>query len=188
MSPPHPSFPKTGRRRIIWLGAVTAGLGPLALTSMPAHARPQAGDRLCVDDAEGTPVALKPSDVQAGKPLLAFPFDPTSNTIRNDSRLNKVVLVKIDPADMDADTRQRAADGVLAFSAICTHQACEVKTWIAAEKSLVCFCHSSKFLPLQGAKVAAGPAPRSLPLLPLALKNEQLVVAGPFNSPPGSTG
>ncbi len=178
--------PQQGRRRIVWLGAcagLAAGLAPLAMSQ--AQGQPRAGDLLVADDVEGEPVAIKAGDVKPGKPLLAFAFDPATKQIRNDSRLNKVVLVKVDGADLDSDSRKLAAGGVLAFSAICTHQACEVKTWLAKDKALVCFCHASKFLPLEAAKVVDGPAPRALPTLPLMLKDEQLVVAGAFSARPG---
>jgi rieske iron-sulfur protein len=178
--------PQLPRRRVIRIAAAAgfvAGLGGIA--SGLAHARPAAGDRLVVDDAEGTPKPILATDVVAGKPLLAFPFDPATKQVRNDSRLNKVVLVRVADVALDAETAKRAAGGVLAYSAICTHQACEVKTWLAKDKALVCFCHASKFVPQEGGKVVDGPATRSLPALPLSLQDGQLVVAGPFSSRPG---
>lgn len=174
------------RRRVIRIAAATGAavvLGPLAPSA--AHARPKAGDLLVADDVESNPVALKAADLVLGKPVLAFPFDPATQQIRNDSRLNKVVLVKVAEGDLDVDTRERAAGGVLAFSAICTHQACDVKTWVAADKALVCFCHSSKFKPLEAGRVSDGPAPRALPILPLKLQDGRLAVAGAFLTPPG---
>lgn len=178
--------PCAPRRRVIRIAAaagVAAGLGGIGAGL--AQARPAAGDRLVADDAEGTPKPILAADVALGKPLLAFPFDPATKQVRNDSRLNKVVLVRVAEADLDAESAKRAAGGVLAFSAICTHQACEVKTWIAKDKALVCFCHSSKFVPHEGGKVVDGPATRSLPALPLSLQDGQLVVAGPFSARPG---
>ena len=175
------------RRRVIRIAAasgVAMALGPLALSA--AHARPKAGDLLVADDAEGNPVAIKAADLTIGKPMLAFPFDPATQEIRSESRLNKLVLVKVAESDLDAETRARAAGGVLAFSAICTHQACDVKTWAAADKSLVCFCHSSKFKPLEAGRVSDGPAPRALPMLPLKLQDGRLAVAAPFLTPPGA--
>lgn len=176
------------RRRVIRIAAAGMAIGFGAIAGTPAHAQPAAGDRLVADDAEGQPVALTAADVKPGKPLLAFAFDPASKALRNASRLDKIVLVKLAESELDAETRQRAAGGVLAYSAICTHQACELKTWLAKEKALVCFCHASKFLPLDAGKVADGPAPRALPALPLALKDGQLVVAGPFSGRPGPSG
>lgn len=177
------------RRRVIRIAVATGvAIGLNGIAATPALARPASGDRLVLDDAEGDPVALRVDDLQPGKPLLAFPFDPKTKEVRNGSRLNKVVLMRFAESDLDAETAKRAAGGVLAFSAICTHQACEVKTWLANEKALVCFCHASKFVLLQAGKVLDGPATRSLPALPLAAQDGQLVVAGVFSSKPGPTG
>jgi Rieske Fe-S protein len=176
------------RRQVIRITAAVgaaAALGPLAPS--PAAARPHAGDLLCADDVENDPVAIKAADVQAGKPLLAFPFDPKEKKIRNDTKLNKVVLVRVTESELDADSKGRAAGGVLAFSAICTHQNCEAKTYVAADKALVCFCHASKFLVMEAGRVSSGPAPRALPMLPLKLQGDQLAVAGSFTTPPGGT-
>lgn len=173
------------RRRVIRIATASLAAAGLGLRSGLALAQAAAGDRLVLDDEEGKPVALTLADIKPGKPVLAFPFDAAKGTVRNDSRLNKVVLMRLDEAQMDADTRARCAGGVVAYSAVCTHQGCEVKTWLSKEQVLVCYCHSSKFLPLKGSEVAGGPAPRPLPSLPLKLDGEQLVVAGPFSAQPG---
>ena len=77
------------------------------------------------------------------------------------------------------------ADGVLAYSAVCTHQGCEVSEWDANGGAMFCFCHFSKFDPLKAGAVTAGPAARALPWLPLKSENGELVVAGAFSSLPG---
>lgn len=179
--------PDPGRRQALKTVAGAALVAGVGLQPSPAAARPAAGDLFVADDVEKDPVAVKAKDVQPGKPMLVFPFDPASKQIRNDSKLNKVVLVRVAEADLDADSKARAADSVLAYSVVCTHQNCEAKTWSAADKALVCFCHASKFLVLEGGRVAAGPAPRALPMLPLKLQGDQLAVAAPFTTPPGGT-
>ena len=175
------------RRSVLYLAvAGVAGLLPLQGAQAEEPTLPKVSDLLARDGSEGKPIALKASDLEPGKPVLAFPFELDANKMRDGSRLNKVVLLRFDEVSLDDDeTKARTAGGVLAFSAVCTHQACDVKTWLAAEKALVCFCHSSKFLPLEGARVIAGPAPRALPFLPLKLDGEVLVVAGTFSTPPG---
>jgi rieske iron-sulfur protein len=174
------------RRKIIQL--TVAGLvapGASLAAEADAAQRPGAGDRLVEEDAEGAPKPLGPADLPLGKPMLAFPFDAKTKGTRNGSRLNKVMLIRLAEADLDPATKARAVGGVLAFSAICTHQACDVKTWLSKERVAVCFCHSSKFNLLDGGVVTVGPATRALPSLPLKLEGEQLVVAGPFSAPPG---
>ena len=174
------------RRKVIQLAA--SGLvSPVIAFANSSPDMPEARDFLVEDDAEGTPTPLRISDLRPGKPLLAFPYDAKNKVARNASRLNKVVLMRFTVAELDAATRSRAAGGVVAYSAVCTHQGCDTKTWIAKEKALVCFCHSSKFAPLDGATVISGPASRALPALPLALDGELLVVAGAFTAPPGGS-
>ena len=175
------------RRKVIKI-AVAGMAAPWILTGGLAHAQITRGDRLVEEDAEGTPVPLKASDLRVGKPVVAYPFDASKSLTRNDSRLNKIVLLKLAESDLDAKTKARAASGVIAYSAICTHQACDVKTWLAKEKALVCFCHSTKFSLLEDGVVASGPALRSLPSLPLALDGDHLVIAGPFSAAPGTGG
>ena len=126
------------RRRVIRIAAIGMA-APFTLAAWSATAS-WVGDRLVEEDAEGAPAPLRVADLKPGKPMVAFPFDAKSNAPRNDTRLNKIVLIRLPEADMSTETRARAAGGVLAFSAVCTHQACDVKTWLTKEKALVCFC------------------------------------------------
>lgn len=173
------------RRRVIRIAAV--GLAaPLAVATRPAAAA-VVSDRLVEEDAEGPPVPLRAADLRPGKPVLAYPFDVKAGKPRDETRLNKIVLIRLPETEMTAETRARAAGGVLAYSAICTHQACDVKTWLSKEKVLVCFCHSSKFALLDNGKVTDGPASRALPSVPLRLEGDHLVIAGTFSAQPGGT-
>jgi len=135
------------------------------------------GLQLVDADAEGPFKPLHPEDLGMAKPLLVFPFDPKAGTLMNQSRLNKLVLIRLDETQMSPETRDRSASGVLAYSGICTHQGCDVKTWFAKENVLACFCHSSKFALLDGAKVVGGPAPKPLPSVALKLEEGFLTIA-----------
>lgn len=128
-------------------------------------------------DAEQDFKPLRPSDLAVGKPLLVYPFNTQTGKPLNETRLNKMVVIRLPEDQMEPATKSRSAGGVLAYSALCTHQACDVKTWIAKEKVLVCFCHASKFNLLDGAKVVDGPASRPLPSFSLKLEGEFLAVA-----------
>ena len=156
-------------------------LGSGLATSLPfmaSNASAQETSLLLVDaDAEQGFAPLRPSDLKVAKPLLVFPFDTQTGKPKNESRANKLVLIRLPEDQMEAATKGRSAGGVLAYSALCTHQACDVKTWIAKEKVLVCFCHASKFDLLDGAKVVDGPASRPLPSFRLKLEGEFLAIA-----------
>ena len=164
------------------LGAGMA-FGPLALAQdNPATQRPKPGD-LMVRAAENNTTPLKPSDISIGaKQLFAWAMDPEARTLRNGSRLNRILLIRLDPVKLAADTAPRAVDGIVAYSAVCPHNGCEVNEWLAAEQALFCGCHASKFQPADSGKVLDGPAPSALPALPLKLTDGLLTVAKPFTA------
>ena len=176
-------------RREFLAAASVLGLG-LAAQSEPALAqpeneRPKQGDMLAAIEGEN-PVALEPKDIPlGGPPVLAWPMDPADKLIRKGSRLNKVLLLRLDPATLVGVTQERAADGVVAYSAICPHAGCEVNVWHAERTILECSCHYSIYDPREGAAVLDGPAPRALPALPLKIADGKLVVAKPFTARPG---
>jgi rieske iron-sulfur protein len=146
----------------------------------PASERPKEGDVLVAIDGD-KPDALEPKDIPlGGPPVLAWPMDPASNTIRKDSRLNKVLLVHLDPSTLVGSTKDRAAEGVVAYSAVCPHAGCEVNGWLADQQILECSCHYSHYNPREAAAVIDGPTTRSLPALPLKIVDGKLTVAKPF--------
>ena len=153
------------------------GLSTLPFMGAAAQAADAAPMQLVDADAEANFKPLRPSDLALGKPLLVFPFDTKTGAPKNESRANKLVVIRLPEDQMEATTKARSAGGVLAYSALCTHQACDVKTWLAKEKVLVCFCHASKFDLLDGAKVVDGPASRPLPHFTLKLEGEFLAIA-----------
>ncbi len=177
-----------GRRTAL---KMVAGAALLVGTGMrvawAADEGPRKGDWL-VQVSDETKKPLELADIVIGeKPVIVYPFDPIAKASRDASRLNRILLVKLDPATLDSATAARAADGVVAYSAFCTHQGCDVNSWVAADKLLLCFCHFSKFAPHQEAAVSGGPAPRALPALPLKLEGGRLIVADGFTSAPGKS-
>src|SRR2546427_4844384 len=50
-------------------------------------------------------------------------------------------------SQLTEETRELAARGVVAYSAICTHQGCPVSMWEAHAKNLFCACHATQFDP-----------------------------------------
>ncbi len=148
--------------------------------------RPQPGDQLVFSEGERHGAVISAADIQIDRPQLhALPLDPRSGLIRDGSRLNKILLVRLLPESLSEDTRRRSVDGVVAYSAICTHQGCEVGAWDAESRNLWCACHDSKYDPKDGARVTGGPAPRRLATLPLKNVDGMLTVAASFTGPVG---
>ena len=102
---------------------------------------------------------------------MTWPMDPAEKVVRDGSRLNKVLLVRLDPASLDPQTKDRAADGVVAYSAICPHTGCEGVDW-SAERQIQCPCHNSQYDPKAGARVIAGPSPGNWRRCRWALRTE----------------
>lgn len=134
-------------------------------------------------DREGGVIA--PADLPlGGPPVHAWPKDPATSVVRSGSRLNEILIIRLDPAELDEQTRARAVDGIVAYSAICAHAGCPVTAWVKSDvgdkEVFKCMCHNSEYDPREGAQVVFGPALRRLAALPLALNDGSLTVAGAF--------
>jgi len=152
------------------------------VSAEPADERPKEGDVLVRFDSEKQ-IPLEPKDIPfGGPPVFAWPMDLAANVVRSGSRLNKVLLVRLDPATLIGVTQERAADGIVAYSAICPHAGCEVNVWADDQKTLECSCHYSHYNPRDAAAVIDGPTPRALAALPLKVRDGKLVVAKPFTA------
>jgi len=151
----------TRRGFLTTVSAVGLNLAIEAIPALaqPASERPKEGDLLVSIESESTN-ALEPGEIPlGGPPLLAWPMDAADKTVRKDSRLNKVLLLRLDPS---------------------THAGGEVNVWAAEQQTLECSCHYSHYNPREGASVIDGPAPRALAALPLKIVDGKLAVAKPF--------
>lgn len=152
----------------------------------PTTIRPQPGDRLVLAAGERKHEIVTLAHIPtAAPPLIAYPMDPTTKIVRDGSRLNQVLLVRLDPGEFAEETRRRTASGIVAYSAVCTHTGCDVWEWDAGAKRIKCPCHFSIFDVTDAARVLDGPAPRRLPALPINVADGVLVVAGGFVGRPG---
>jgi len=170
------------KRRTVLQGMATVG-GMMAVT--PAFAQsedslpPQVGDTLTIRD-DGR--ALTPKDLRAGtSPKTAYAVSP-DGVVRKGDFMNALLAVRFDDEDLTEEAKASAAEGVLVYSAICTHAGCEVTGWLRDEKDLECPCHGSHFDPKNNGSVVFGPASRKLPQLGLALTDGKLTVASGFDS------
>jgi rieske iron-sulfur protein len=171
------------RRDMIKAAAALTLLPSLAIAQSadPRNARPQVGDRFVHSTGPNKGKPIGPADVPAGGPhVSAYAQDPQSGIVRDGSRLNEVLLMRLDPADLTDAARGNAPHGYVALSAVCTHGGCSDWAWDAGRKMLKCPCHDSEFDPKDDARVIVGPATRRLPRLPLKIEEGSLVVAGTF--------
>jgi rieske iron-sulfur protein len=179
------------QRRTVLKGAIGLGLtlplahGHAAEEEDPKKARPRDGDRFVFFSGDRKGEIIKVEDLPVGGPqTLAYPMDPATETVRNGSRLNQVLLIRLEPGQLSKDTSANAAEGVVAYSAACTHEACPVSMW--KEGTLYCACHGSQYDPKDAATVVGGPAEKRLAMLPLKVEDGVLVAAGPFTGRVGA--
>jgi Rieske Fe-S protein len=184
---PTGADPYSRRRRLLLKAGLGLGLSFRGIRRAVAQdaksAPPQIGDWFVYPSGDRAGQTIRPGDLPLGGPQqLAYPVDPQSKVVRDGTLFNQVVLIRLDPEQISADARENAADGVVAYSAVCTHQACPVSMWKADAKTLFCSCHASQFDPKDHARVVDGPAPRRLPMLPLKIADGMVAVAGEFSS------
>jgi|TARA_B100001971_G_C18260088_1_gene585908 Rieske Fe-S protein len=147
----------------------------------PEKTRPQADDLMVYAEGDRKGQLIQAADLQINaKPIAALPMEPVSSIIRAGSRLNKVMLVRLDTARLSSKTAKHGADGVLAYSSVCTHTGCDVNRWNDTTSRMVCSCHESEFEVADAARVVKGPAPKPLAMLPLKEVEGQLVVKSGF--------
>jgi rieske iron-sulfur protein len=177
------SNPLLYRRAALGLGvtALVPGTGPSAAPVDPASMPAQPGDVLVFAAGARAGAVIGAGDLRPGDPpVFAWAMDPNQRIARNRSRIGQILLARL-RADTARETESEfAADGIVAFSAICTHAGCAVTGWKPAEGYFLCPCHGSVYDPAAGGRVVAGPAPRPLPTLQLRVDGEVLRVAAGF--------
>ena len=177
------------RRTVFKMGLATGIAVPMsALGQSPNRLRPQPGDQLVFEEGPNQDALIRPELLELEKrPLSALARDPATQVLRDGSRLNRIMIMRIDPELMSARYQANVAEGVIAYSAVCTHTGCDVTNWDEGQLRMACPCHESQFDIYDGAKVVGGPAPRPLAMLPLEVVDGIVLVAGGFRGRVGFT-
>ncbi len=179
------------------LGAAGGAMGMAALTPLaslgpvidmkPNYDTPWRSGRRLVDE-DGKPWAA--DDIERDDFYLAF-----AEGADKESMGASLVVVRLPPEQLNLPPQLKdyPADGIVAYSRICTHAGCAIALYRAPlfqpdepKPALVCPCHYSTFDPADGGSVTFGPAGRNLPMLPLFIDDEgHLRASGNFNGPVG---
>jgi ubiquinol-cytochrome c reductase iron-sulfur subunit len=187
------------RRRLfaLALGAASGSIG-LALLAPVASLGPaihlarfyltpwRRGTRLV--DEDGTP--LRADEIEEKNLYTAF-----AEGADKEGLASSLVVVRLPNGELDLPPGNAGfdADGIVAFSKICTHAGCAIALYRAPlyaptdpKPALICPCHYSTFDPATGGEVIFGPAGRKLPMLPLSVDAKgHLRARGNFDGPVG---
>jgi ubiquinol-cytochrome c reductase iron-sulfur subunit len=165
--------------------APIASLGP-AIDMARFYRTPWRRGRRLVDE-HGKP--LRAADIEEKNFYTAFPEGADKEDVGS-----ALILVRL-PSDrlhLPPENAGYDADGVLAFSKICTHAGCAISLYRAPlfepndpPPALICPCHYSTFDPARGGEVTFGPAGRKLPMLPLEVRGGFLHARDNFDEPVG---
>ena len=189
------------RRRLFKLALAGAGgalgvalvtpavsLGPI-LDIDPFYRTPWKRGRRLVD-VSGKP--YRADDVEEDDMYTAFPEGADKEALAA-----PVVLIRLPAKAFHLPTAiaHYPADGIVAFSKICTHAGCAISLYRTPlfqpdepGPALVCPCHYSTFDPRTGGTVEFGPAGRKLPMLPLQIDSKGFLrAAGTFDGPVGAS-
>ena len=185
----HRDDPCYGRRAVLGLALATLAVGR---ARRPRGRRRQAaaaaGRSLCVPDRpEERDKWCRLDNLAGWRPAGAGLSRGPDGTVRSETPLNLVILARFDPAELSDETRARAAEGVVAYSAICTHQACPVNMWSKDAQWVRLLLPRFDLRSQERRRGLFGPAPRPLPSLGLKVADGVVTVASGFSSRVGGT-
>jgi ubiquinol-cytochrome c reductase iron-sulfur subunit len=180
------AFGAAGGALVLAVLTPLASLGP-AIDMARFYATPWRRGRRLVDE-HGRP--YRAGDIEERHLYTAFAEGSEKEQVAS-----SLVLVRLpkDQLELPSELANYPADGIVAYSKICTHAGCAISLYRAPlfppndpGPALVCPCHYSTFDPASGGDVTFGPAGRKLPMLPLTIApNGELRAAGNFDSPVG---
>ena len=155
--------------------AVVSVGGSLPAFAVPQKDVPQVGDVFVFSDGPNKGNVVNVADIVAGAPSITVQAKDPAGTMREGDN-NTVMLYRVAPDKVPSDMQSETAEGVMAYSAICTHQGC-VNVWDVERKQFICPCHAALFDPLQAGKNTGGATSRTLPHMPIKSDGGKIVVS-----------
>jgi rieske iron-sulfur protein len=184
------------RRDVLKGACVLAGATAVVTIggSVPAFADqkdvPQVGDVFVFTDGakKGQVVMAADIPVDLTKVVTVQAATPDGKPREGDNYT--VVLFRCAPDQVPADMKSETVDGIMAYSAVCTHQGCMMtevhqKSEAVNAFGIICPCHDAIFDPLQDGKNTGGAVSRVLPHFPIKSDGGKLVVS---DAPSGYVG
>jgi len=143
---------------------------------------PQVGDVFVFTEGpkKGTVVTVADVPVDPDKVITVQAATPDGKPREGDNCT--AVLYRTTPDKVPADMKTETVEGIMAYSAVCTHQGCMMTETHKTEEAvpvfgIICPCHDALFDPLQDGKNTGGARSRTLPHFPIKSEGGKLVVS-----------
>ncbi|MEU7168735.1 Rieske 2Fe-2S domain-containing protein [Streptomyces morookaense] len=160
-------------------------LGPLPGTKLRKTAWSQG--KMLIN--QNTLQPLRPEDIQVGSLTFAMPegMKEEDEDFQNEIAKAALMIVRLRPENIkDKRELDWSADGIVAFSKICTHVGCPISLYEQQTHHVLCPCHQSTFDLSDGGRVIFGPAGHALPQLRIKVNDKGYLEAmGDFSEPVG---
>jgi rieske iron-sulfur protein len=169
------------------IGATAVGAAGGSLQAFAAGGRgtqpqppgaPERHDLLVYTDGPKKGQDVMTADIVADAPPITVQAkDPATGQVRESEKAT-ILLYRTSQVDKIAtDIKGDTWNGIVAYSALCTHQGCLVSGWDADKKQLVCPCHTGTFDPFTGGTNTGGAKTRDLPQIPVKDDDGKLIVS-----------
>ncbi|GHF32092.1 cytochrome bc1 complex Rieske iron-sulfur subunit [Streptomyces mashuensis] len=138
---------------------------------------------------QNTMQPLRPEDVQVGSLTFAMPegMKEEDHDFQQEIAKAALMIVRLRPENIkDKRSLDWSADGIVAYSKICTHVGCPISLYEQQTHHVLCPCHQSTFDLSDGGRVIFGPAGHALPQLRIKVNDKGYLEAmGDFSEPVG---
>ncbi|GAA0334476.1 ubiquinol-cytochrome c reductase iron-sulfur subunit [Streptomyces blastmyceticus] len=160
-------------------------LGPLPGTKLRKTAWSEG--KMLINQNTNQP--LRPEDIQVGSLTFAMPegMKEEDHDFQKEIAKAALMIVRLRPENIkDKKELDWSADGIVAFSKICTHVGCPISLYEQQTHHVLCPCHQSTFDLSDGGRVIFGPAGHALPQLRIKVNDKGYLEAmGDFAEPVG---
>lgn len=136
---------------------------------------PQRGDTFVYSDGPNKGKEVMVADIVLDAPPITVQAKDETGTVRESEKAT-VLLYRVAPDNFPIDIKGDTVNGVIAFSAVCTHKGCMITDWDAANKQFVCPCHKAEFDPIQGGTNTGAMKTRDLPQIPVKDHDGKLMI------------
>ena len=158
------------------VGSLSAFAVGGAMPLPQAHGIPLVGDGFVFIDGPKKDDTVTVNDVVVDAPPLTVQAKDPAGAVR-DSDNSTVLLYRVSADKIPAEMKKDTVEGIMAYSAVCTHLGCMLSNWDAATKQFLCPCHDALFDPLQSGANTGGTISRMLPHIPVKSVDGKLVVS-----------